>query len=60
MKYVTLAGLAMVALAFGDYFIGVVDESEQLIIFGFFLLVIGAVGVLVEVLVAWRSDAGRE
>jgi hypothetical protein len=48
MKYVTLAGLAMVALAFIDYFIGVVDESEQLIIFGFFLLVIGAVGVLLR------------
>jgi hypothetical protein len=49
----------MVAAAFGDYFIGMFDESEQLILCGFFLLVIGAVGVLIEVLVAWRSDARR-
>jgi hypothetical protein len=55
MKFVALAGLVMVAAAIGDCFIGMFDEAENLFIFGVFISLIGAVGVLV----ALRSDAGR-
>jgi len=59
MKFVALAGLVMVAAAIGDCFIGMFDEAVNLFIFGVFIALIGAAGVLVNALVDWRSDAGR-
>lgn len=59
MKCVALAGLAMVAAAIGDCLIGMFDEAENLFIFGAFISLIGAVGLLVGVLADRRSDAER-
>ena len=59
MKFVALAGLVMVAAAIGDYFIGMFDEAENLFIFGVLIALIGAAGLLVNGLVASRSDARR-
>ena len=59
MRFLTLAGFAMVAAAIGDCFIGMFDEAENLFIFGVFIAIVGAGGVLVNAFFDWRSDAGR-
>ena len=49
----------MVAAAIGDCFIGMFDEAENLFIFGMFIALVGAAGVLVNALADRRSDPDR-